>query len=254
MINGKFVENEVLAILEKMAKGNLEDLRKNLMVVDDCGNTTDGMDECDKASQMIKCTKEKAPDILMGVVYEMEKSISQSETIQETVPLPPSPRQCATNYTCVLDPKLRDAFEAANTTQPLVNGTAGFMVDFNCGKKYLSSGGSGYNFTYANEMCCKYGLRMATLDTISKLDCAINSSTYASTHRVCPYWIAASWLPNQTSPQWCYSSAPISNLLLTIPAATSVDPLKPFMIINYASKSLTVSPVMNSAHMLCEEY
>jgi hypothetical protein len=40
MINGKFVENDVFAILENMAGGNFAELKKNMMVVDDCGNTT----------------------------------------------------------------------------------------------------------------------------------------------------------------------------------------------------------------------
>jgi len=97
MINGKFVENEVISILEKMAVGNLEELKKNMMVMDDCGNTTgdfcyilashiplsylneikiDGMDECDKAAQMLKCCKEKAPDMVSGIIMSLEKSIS----------------------------------------------------------------------------------------------------------------------------------------------------------------------------------
>lgn len=40
MINGKFVENEVFALLESMAGSNLEEFKKNMLVVDDCGNTT----------------------------------------------------------------------------------------------------------------------------------------------------------------------------------------------------------------------
>jgi hypothetical protein len=40
MINGKFVENEVFGVLEKMAVGNLDELKKNIQVVDDCGNAT----------------------------------------------------------------------------------------------------------------------------------------------------------------------------------------------------------------------
>jgi hypothetical protein len=40
MINGKFVDNEVFATLENMAGGNLAELKKNMLVLDDCGNTT----------------------------------------------------------------------------------------------------------------------------------------------------------------------------------------------------------------------
>jgi hypothetical protein len=39
MINGKFLENEVFATLENIAGGNFEELKKNMLVVDDCGNT-----------------------------------------------------------------------------------------------------------------------------------------------------------------------------------------------------------------------
>ncbi|XP_065342122.1 uncharacterized protein LOC135940920 [Cloeon dipterum] len=103
MIDGKFVENEVLAILENLATGNLEDLQKNLMIIDECSSSSGGMDECDKAAQMIKCTNEKAPDVLMSVVNEMERSISQSESIQEAAPLPPHPAFCVQDYPCVID-------------------------------------------------------------------------------------------------------------------------------------------------------
>jgi hypothetical protein len=37
---------------------------------------TDGMDECDKAAQMLQCCKEKAPDVVNSVILALEKSIS----------------------------------------------------------------------------------------------------------------------------------------------------------------------------------
>jgi hypothetical protein len=36
----------------------------------------DGMDECDKAAQMLKCCKDKAPDVVSGVIFALEQSIS----------------------------------------------------------------------------------------------------------------------------------------------------------------------------------
>ncbi|XP_065350640.1 macrophage mannose receptor 1-like [Cloeon dipterum] len=103
MIDGKFVESEFLAILEKLAAGNLEEFKKNMMIEDECVNSTGGMDECDKAAQLIKCANEKAPDVLMSVVDEMERSISQSESAQEIALLRPQPAFCVQDFPCFID-------------------------------------------------------------------------------------------------------------------------------------------------------
>ncbi|XP_065340587.1 macrophage mannose receptor 1-like [Cloeon dipterum] len=118
MIDGKFVESEFLAILEKLAAGNLQDLKKNLMIQDECINSTGGMDECDKAAQLIKCANEKAPDVFMSVVNEKENSISLSESAQEIAPLTPEPTFCVKNYTsCVVNPVLRALFETTTKSE-----------------------------------------------------------------------------------------------------------------------------------------
>ncbi|XP_065350638.1 uncharacterized protein LOC135946356 [Cloeon dipterum] len=243
MINGKFVENEVLSILEKMAKGNLDDLRKNLMVIDDCGNGTEGMDECDKASQMIKCTKEKAPDVVMGVVSEMEKAISAEEAAQGAVAaLPPVEPKCVLNFTCDIIPEYRQLYE--NTTTVGSGATPDAYVDSACRKKYVFLGGS-YSFDVGMTECCKYGLRLATLESLTEINCIAVEATYV--HKSCLTWVAAS--REGGKPFWCYnSSMPMASSVTSDPDVTKVA-----LMFDFATKALVPYNTSSFSHVLCEE-
>ncbi|CAB3372989.1 Hypothetical predicted protein [Cloeon dipterum] len=243
MIDGKFVENEVLAILEKLAVGNLEDLKKNLMIVDECSNSSGGMDECDKAAQMIKCTNEKAPDVLMNVVNEMERSISQSESAQEIALLRPQPAFCVQDYPCYVDTSLRAKFDETTTSQLFdiaVMATTNFTIDYVCGKKYLAFTIYIFYYNMGNTMCCKFGLRLATLDTLQKMDCVFNSSAYLSVYKNTQFWIPVEWRDGQ--PRWCFSNSSLSALAFN---TSTLDPSIPAFVINYQSKKIS-SQSLNS--------
>ncbi|XP_065350639.1 uncharacterized protein LOC135946358 [Cloeon dipterum] len=254
MIDGKFIESEVLAILEKLAVGNLEDLKKNLMIVDECSNSSGGMDECDKAAQMIKCTNEKAPDVLMSVVNEMERSISQSESSQNIAPLRPQPTFCVQDYPCFVDSFLRAKYDETTTSQEFdipVSSATNFTIDCVCGKKYLLFTIYNYNYNAGNSLCCKFGLRLATLDTLQKIECVFNSSVYGSSHKICNFWIPVAWRDGQ--PRWCFSNSPLNDLAFD---TSTLDPSIPGFIMNYNLKKISSFDLSsgNYAHVLCEDY
>jgi hypothetical protein len=86
------MDNEILAVLEELAKGDMDEFSKNAVAVDECSNIASkepiikfvhsilfigqaGMDECDRAAQAIACTKEKSAQITEAVVYAMEANL-----------------------------------------------------------------------------------------------------------------------------------------------------------------------------------
>ncbi|XP_059489248.1 uncharacterized protein LOC132204644 [Neocloeon triangulifer] len=195
MVNGKFLENEVLAALEKISAGNVDELQKSMGIMDECGNSTSGMDECDKAAQMIKCSSEKAPEVLNGLIMSMDQSMPI-----ETAPLPPQalcydPKACVVNAT--------SADSVANCTGNCTIPTG--HVRSICGKKYFNYQNA-VNFQQAFNVCCSYGMKLASIETVDDIQCLAGIST--------PYsggwcWVALSRI-NSTNPRWCTSNASVS--------------------------------------------
>ncbi|XP_059490837.1 uncharacterized protein LOC132205641 [Neocloeon triangulifer] len=197
MVNGKFLENEVLAILEKNSGGNLDELQKSMGVMDECGNSSSaaGMDECDKAAQMIKCSSEKAPDVLNGIITAMDQSMPIEQAALPPVAVCPDP------FACTVAPTY--AQEVANCTGNCTT-TYGFVRHL-CGKKYF------YDITrvtlqqaYIN--CCAHGTKLASIETPEEVQCLLSLNTTMMTDWT---WVAVSKV-NTTSPRWCTSNVPFS--------------------------------------------
>ncbi|XP_059470828.1 uncharacterized protein LOC132193899 [Neocloeon triangulifer] len=198
MVNGKFIDGEVLATLEKMAKGNLKDLKKNTDILVGCQNSASGMDECDQAAQMIKCTNEKAPDVLNAVIT----------TVDQSIPLPTSQNfpiaQCPNTPSCPINKTLQDEFLAAAGETNITNGNG--FVRFHCGKKYLYYS-QNVSLKSALDICCSYNLQLISVDSAEKADCLLTpiNPVFAK------IW---SWTAgirkNAQNPVWCTSNAPFS--------------------------------------------
>ncbi|XP_059483613.1 uncharacterized protein LOC132201456 [Neocloeon triangulifer] len=198
IVNGIMVDNDVLAILEKNANGNLDELKKNMDVKDECQKSTSGMmDECDKAAQMIQCTKEKAPDVLSGVISAIDKSMPI-----EKVEFPPA-EICTEIVPGVINVTLKQLFDSTTTNQTI---TGGYLF-IACGRKYLLSQkkmslSEGYTF------CNTFGLQLVTIDNVAEVAClkkeirAIGAIKFT--------WLAASRRGNVNNPRWCLSSLPFS--------------------------------------------
>ncbi|XP_059470824.1 uncharacterized protein LOC132193896 isoform X2 [Neocloeon triangulifer] len=77
MVSGKFIDNEVLAILETLAGNDTEGLKKNMGELEECKRyASAGMDECDKAALMIQCANEKEPEVVNSVIKEMDQVLT----------------------------------------------------------------------------------------------------------------------------------------------------------------------------------
>ncbi|XP_059468771.1 uncharacterized protein LOC132192705 [Neocloeon triangulifer] len=196
MVNGKFLENEVFAILEKMAAGNVSELQNNMGVMNDCGTSSAGMDECDKASQMIKCSSEKAPEVLNGIVSAMDQSMPIAPA-----PLPPQAVCSYGPFPCTVAPSL--AQEVANCTGNC-SISDGYVQNL-CGTKYLFVAAVMYN-SQAYDNCCRHGMKLASIESVNEINCiaGANTPTIGSWH-----WVAASKV-NGTTPRWCTSNVPYS--------------------------------------------
>ncbi|XP_059476156.1 uncharacterized protein LOC132197103 isoform X2 [Neocloeon triangulifer] len=198
-VNGKFVDGQVLAILEKMASGNLDELKKNMNSKDECEQSTTGMDECDKAAQMIQCTKEKAPDVLNSVISAVD-----NQTPIEKVELPP-PAMCPGIAAGVVNATLKQMFASAglNTSIP-----GGYFTAC-CWVRFLVSD---FQMTLADAypFCNTYGLRLATLDNSGLIGC-FRSTCVGQYQGINKWtWVAATRKGSPDNPRWCTSSTPFS--------------------------------------------
>ncbi|CAB3367231.1 Hypothetical predicted protein [Cloeon dipterum] len=221
MINGKFLENEVLAILENLAHGNLEDLQKNMGIMDDCGKASTGMDECDKAAQMIGCSNEKAPDVLNGVIMAMDQSIPV-----EKAPLPPK-AYCYNSSECPSASLYLNYAQEISACSADCQATYG-VVKF-CGwkKYYFDARLMDFKSSFVN--CCNLGLKLASVTSIDQINCLasfsknyffiqfllmLNSTIKGKSEQGFPnqnswHWMAASKM-NSSVPRWCTSAIPFN--------------------------------------------
>ncbi|XP_065350762.1 uncharacterized protein LOC135946465 [Cloeon dipterum] len=192
IINGKLVENEILAVLEKMAGGNIADLKTSMNVMDECSNVTQGMDECDIAAQILKCSNEKAPSVLNQVIAAVEQSIpAENVSLFQQAECP--------NITCTINPTAKAELDAKNEWALLSTG----YVNIICNRKYLHCN-SPFTLQEAYTRCCELGLKLASLPSQKDIDCVLGRFDENWT------WTAASLKGSPTNPRWCTSDGPFS--------------------------------------------
>ncbi|XP_059489187.1 uncharacterized protein LOC132204590 [Neocloeon triangulifer] len=196
MVDGKFLDNKVLAILETMSNGSIDELKKGMSVMGDCENSASGMDECDKAAQVIKCSKEKAPEMLSNVILAMDKSMPVGKS---------SPKAfCYNPDNCTIDPVQKKLYDSALVESTLSNNA---MVVFACGKKWLVHRRTivGHTLQEGFKVCCEYGLKIASIETLDMLNC-LTATTFKTLVRW--NWFGVSLTNSPSKPRWCTSEAP----------------------------------------------
>ncbi|XP_059490127.1 uncharacterized protein LOC132205206 [Neocloeon triangulifer] len=189
ILNGRLIDEGLIKIAEQMSSSNAEELQKNLVAVDNCAHIK-GMDECDTAAQAYQCGQQQAPDLVANAIATVERNISAEE-----VPLPPEVAKCPTGFECVIDPVYRQNYEqnismasSAIYFKRNVCGGKNFIL---FGTKSAHSGGS---------LCCKFGMRMVSLESQSKLDCVANLNFSVRPFKL---WTSGSSLGKPTAPVWC---------------------------------------------------
>ncbi|XP_059489235.1 uncharacterized protein LOC132204631 [Neocloeon triangulifer] len=238
MVNGKFLENEVLAILEKMAAGNLDDLQKSMGVMDECGNSTSGMDECDKAAQMIKCSSEKAPQVLNSVVMAMDQAIPV-----EKMPLPPVAVCPDTSCSGVAIDTV--AQSQVNTCIGSCTLSSGYVYSV-CNKKYYHHG-TYLPYKDAYTLCCQIGMKLASIESDAELNCLAGSTNVLAGEWT---WVALSRV-NSTVPRWCTSNATASFTGYTN-FSDSSDPAFDTYSVRLNIKTLIAASQLYSNYILCK--
>ncbi|XP_059489233.1 uncharacterized protein LOC132204628 [Neocloeon triangulifer] len=225
MVNGKILENEILAILENIAAGNFDELKKSMEVMDECGKSTSGMDECDKAAQMIKCSSEKAPKVLKSVVMEMDKVMPV-----EKYPLPPVAVCPDTSCSGVpIDTVLRNA--VTNCVNSFCELSSGFALN-RCNKKYYHHK-IPVPYNDASSVCCRVGMKIASIESDDELNCLSESTHYLVADWT---WVALSRV-NSTVPRWCTSNATVSFSGYTT-ILDSSDPALDIYIVQLRAKTI----------------
>ncbi|XP_059486862.1 uncharacterized protein LOC132203244 isoform X2 [Neocloeon triangulifer] len=131
MINGKIVDENLLAMAELLAaKAPPTKLQENLQAVDSCSSIK-GMDECDTAAFVYQCGQDKAPNLVSDIIASVEMNSSA-----ETVPLQGDVSRCPADFPCQIDDlsKLEYENNSLNTT----SGSAGGTFFTACGLRYIA--------------------------------------------------------------------------------------------------------------------
>ncbi|XP_059473492.1 uncharacterized protein LOC132195490 [Neocloeon triangulifer] len=209
MWNGKLIDAKVLTMIEKYSNNELE-LQEYMAAHQACGSER-GMDDCDTASLIFQCTQDQAPKLFENILTE-----AKNNPLAEFVPLQTTVHKCVTNYSCVIDPILRDDY----VNNRSANGNQIFTA---CGIKYLHFSEK-VNLLTALTICCKYGLKLASIESVTEVECIVNSSLNLSV-RSSHTWTSASRLGSGKY-GWCSSDTPF-NLSPTIidkyPERSSID-------------------------------
>ncbi|XP_059473217.1 uncharacterized protein LOC132195315 [Neocloeon triangulifer] len=198
MWNGKLVDEKVIALIEKFSSSETE-LQENMAAHQACSSKR-GMDDCDTASLIFQCTQEKAPKLFDNIL-----TAAKNDPLVEFAPLQSITHKCVTKYDCIVDPNLRDDYL-------LERPVAGRQYFTACGTKYLHTVvGGGYLFSQS--LCCKFGLKLVSFESVAEVECIVNSSLNAGA-RNWHTWMAASRLASGKF-GWCTSNSPF-NLTPTI--------------------------------------
>ncbi|XP_059481909.1 uncharacterized protein LOC132200456 [Neocloeon triangulifer] len=199
MVNGKFVYNDAVPVMENMMAGNVTEYTNNFAIVDACKNSLMGMSECDLAAMMIKCTNDKAPQIVRGIIAGMEKTI-----LLEKPPMAQPDAFCYDPSACKLNSALK--LEVDNCASNCSLSAGDGLIRSACGKKYLYYKTS-ITWDQAFITCCEYGMKLASIDSQDELAC-LSRGLDASFDSVA-MWVAASKF-NSTVTRWCTSNVPFS--------------------------------------------
>ncbi|XP_059485597.1 uncharacterized protein LOC132202608 [Neocloeon triangulifer] len=170
MVNGVYIDSQVLAILETMAQGNISELSQNVAVATECGITPEGMDECDVAAEIIRCSYDKSPNVVRGIITAVDQSL----------PMPPQ-----NDFTTLQGQCPAPVCTINSTAQKIVADCTGNCVTpvgsiYNvCGKKWYKT--SAMYTDKDNYLCAcgEVGMKLASLENPDILKCMQNATAVA---------------------------------------------------------------------------
>ncbi|XP_059488620.1 uncharacterized protein LOC132204250 isoform X2 [Neocloeon triangulifer] len=157
LVGGKIVENEVFANLETTQ--NEIGLITNMAIVDECNNKTYGMDDCDKAYQLAKCARDKAPVIFDQVIKDLQAAdsgelISMAYGCANTCD--------ASSINAVEKNSIDSVLNTLNASTCSFADSRYWLCKCNDSKKYIVffRGGLVYDYYGATTFCCERGMRL----------------------------------------------------------------------------------------------
>ncbi|XP_059481979.1 uncharacterized protein LOC132200498 isoform X2 [Neocloeon triangulifer] len=232
LVDGKFMDNKVMAVLETMANDSAAEFTKNMEIMNECESSTGGMNEDDKAAQILKCSNQKAPGILKSVIKSIDQSIPKERVQNYPEAYCPPYNNCTVNTTMYND------FLAASYGTWLY----GYgIVTSACGRKWIVvRTNPGVNLPQAYQACCEFGLKLASFseNATETFNCVADSIGYAGRN----VWLAVSRLNSINRPRWCSSDAPFS--IYDYPGAQSIttnDPSKDTIYFNFMFRTISVA-------------
>ncbi|XP_059473974.1 uncharacterized protein LOC132195783 [Neocloeon triangulifer] len=176
LVDGKFVPSEVFAMFESINMQNANELMKNMAIMDECNNKTYGMDECDKAYQLTKCARDKAPAVFDQMIKNLDNLASDSFEL--------SSRSSACVY-CNANIMAKKNLTSLNATMnpssyiEYINRT--YLIKCSDSKMYIIMLISKLTYDQSVKKCCEIGMRLLSPLNYAKALKCINSTLPAKT-------------------------------------------------------------------------
>ncbi|XP_059488790.1 uncharacterized protein LOC132204343 isoform X2 [Neocloeon triangulifer] len=176
MKDGDLVQEKILAQFQSLSQGNVDKLSESYSTFDYCTHVTKGMDDCDRASALMKCGQVNSPELISSLLDNLENTFKDGSVDDAVVMLPNQSSTCPI-HKCVVDVDLKATFDGApaNSSFKSIYGTG--KVAEACGKRLLglimplSMAINKSSFPEAFAICCKFGLRLFMFDTTTKQTC-----------------------------------------------------------------------------------
>ncbi|XP_065341530.1 uncharacterized protein LOC135940537 [Cloeon dipterum] len=247
-VNGKLAEEKLMYNFQQISQSDVNKLMDMYSTMDFCTSATKGMDPCDKATALLKCGQENSPDAFGDLLNSLETSISEPAVI-----LPPQQSVCKPKVDCDVDENRRNAFLNAPTIW-IENGNLKLQKSIACGKNFLAM----YlvfkvSYNWAREICCDFGLRIATVDTKQKYDCMISNKITSGIAASDIFAVGATRMGFLQKPIWCHSNTPFDFKLGEDNLSNNPNDSEYVIFFNFKKASMTAG---NNAFkpIICEDF
>ncbi|XP_065336680.1 uncharacterized protein LOC135937457 [Cloeon dipterum] len=238
--NGKMVDSRILPFVPYISAGSDSSMKEYYGTLDQCKQDSRKLYGCNRVPNFVSCSQEKSPILTEKMINVVETTISEKKAL-----LPPvSESPCPNAHDKIMNENYRNYFDLYTEQRAYIDPQR-ILIKTSCGKKFLLltiiNAPALTTLGQAMTECAKWGLRLATIDTKTKLDCMINASIQFDGGMLATYpekyYAIAAILNRPLKAKNCFSDVPFglaSWIVNNISTATG-----PFVIVNFSKKYAT---------------
>ncbi|CAB3380759.1 Hypothetical predicted protein [Cloeon dipterum] len=172
--NGKMVDSRILPFVPYISAGSDSSMKEYYGTMGQCKQDSRKLYGCSRVSDFVSCSQTKSPTLTVKMINVVETTISEKKSW-----LPPvSESLCPNAHDKIMNEDYRAFFDSISAGRATLVPYR-FVISTSCGKKFLllsiEKAPPLTTLGQAMTECAKWGLRLATIDTKTKLNCMINA-------------------------------------------------------------------------------